>query len=128
MSLWKTFGIEEKVRLILTNVKDDSPKHHFGCSFITAYQLSIEFEQLFPNEVKQLDLEVGGRGVGQHTSLAQYLARQLSQRIKSGEIKDVEGSFISNRKLKDIVFKYDPPIYSSVIDDRYGTSMYRLKE
>jgi hypothetical protein len=37
--------------------------------------------------------EVGGLGIGTRNSLAQYLAGELSRRIKSGDLATVEGAF-----------------------------------
>ena len=52
--------------------------------FLTAYQLAIDFELTFRRGVDYPDWSVGGEGQGMHSSLSQYLARWLSQKISSG--------------------------------------------
>jgi hypothetical protein len=41
------------------------------------------------------NLPVGGTGIGTRNSLAQYLAGELSRRIKSGDVTTVEGAFLT---------------------------------
>jgi len=126
-SNWQTFGIEDKIRQILISVEALSPSHHFNGGFITAYQLAIEFAKRFPAEAQKLGYSVGGKGLGSYNSLAQYLALQLSKRIKSLKITDIEGAFLANLHLADLIFDYSPPIHSSVLENTSGTSMFRMK-
>ncbi|MDE0053032.1 MAG: hypothetical protein OXT64_02080 [Gammaproteobacteria bacterium] len=78
--------------------------HHLGRPFLTAYQLAIAYDQCFPELRAQLGLTIGGRGSGEHQSLPQWLALNLSRSIRSGEIVDIEGSFLSDRHRADIAF------------------------
>ena len=129
MSLWQQLGIEEKLIQILHDIPDAAPEHHFGRPFLTAYQIAIEYARLFPQDVAQLDVPVGGAGTGQRSSLAQYLAGQLSRRIKAGTLPRVEGGFLSNQHLDDIRFDAgDKIIRSSLTDTEYTLSMFRLRD
>lgn len=125
MSKWEDLNIEAHIREILTEV--EGREHHFRRSFLTAYQIAIKFEQRFPDEAHELGFQVGGEGIGEHNSLAQYLARQLSQRKKSGGLQDIEGAFISNDNLVNISFNNGgETIVSSVTGTQYDLSMFRL--
>ena len=102
--MWSS-TVENNIREILRGVRyRPNPRHHLGCPFLTAYQLAIAYDQRFPELREQLGLTIGGSGSGEHQSLPQWLARNLSQRIRSGEIKDIEGGFLSNLHLADIAF------------------------
>lgn len=73
-------------------------RHHLGRPFATGYQLAILFKETFREDFDRLGYPVGGKGVGQEFTLASYLARELSQRIKRREITNVEGGFLSNQR------------------------------
>lgn len=128
MSIWEKYDIEAKVRAILLEVEYYKPEHHFGRPFLTAYQLAIEFEKRYNHEFASLGYKVGGKGIGEKISLAQYLARRLSDQIKSNKIADIEGGFISNLHLDDIIF-FDyagNKIKSSLTKTNADLSMFRL--
>jgi len=126
MSYWDDFAIEERILDILRTV--DSQGHHLGRPFLTSYQIAIEFDRRHHDIVINLNLPVGGAGVGQRSSLAQYLARELSQRIQSREMTDIEGGFLSSQHLEDISFEgRDRVFHSSLMDSPVGVSMFRLR-
>jgi hypothetical protein len=52
-------------------------------SHMTAYQLAIELHRRHPQVAAALGQPLGGAGIGQHNSLAQYLPRELSRRTTS---------------------------------------------
>lgn len=123
MPHWWDSTVEDNIRTILASVYyERNPRHHLGRPFLTAYQLAIEFEERFPELVNHIGLATGGRGIGVHQSLAQQLARGLSQRIRSGHIQDIEGGFLSDLHRHDISFGPAGIIRSSVGD----ISMFRF--
>jgi len=124
MSFWDEHGCEEKVRGILSEVTyRPDPQHPFGRPFLTAYQVAIEFAARFPEVRQELGYEIGGRGTGRHVSLTQYLARELSPNIRAGALSDIEGAFLSGRRLPPISFDYEGErIVSSVAN----VSSFRL--
>ena len=127
MSKWVCYNIEAKVRTILSKVEYYKPEHHFGRPFLTAYQLAIKFAIRYPEEFATLRYQVGGIGIGEHYSLAQYLAHELSTRIKSDEITDIEGGFLSNLHLDNIIFdNIGQKIESSLTKTKVDLSMFRL--
>ena len=127
-SIWGKYDFEGKIRKILSEVQYGDPNHHFGRPYITAYQIAIEFAKRFPEAKNALpDHEMGGKGLGKQYSFSQYIAQQLSQKIKSGQITDVEGSSLGNLHLAGIQFKYDDEIIKSSMDyGDFGVSIYRL--
>lgn len=127
MAKWEELNIEAHISEILGEV-EYYREHHFNRPFLTAYQLAIKFNQRFQNEVRELGFPVGGEGVGQRNSLAQYLAGQISKRIVSGELQGIEGAFISSNDLETISFKNgDEIIVSSLTETQYDLSMFRLR-
>ena len=129
MSLWQQLNIEDKIIRILQNVPEADPEHHLGRPFLTAYQIAIEYANLHPQDVTQLNLPIGGAGTGQRNSLAQYLAGELSRRIKAGQLARVEGGFLSNLHLNDINFDTGQKIIqSSLTGTEFTLSMFRLRD
>lgn len=127
MSKWEDLNIEVHIREILHEV-EYYREHHFGKPFLTAYQIAIEFNRRFPDDARELGFPVGGEGIGERNSLAQYLAGQLSQRISSGALRDIEGAFISNDNLLQISLNNGgETIISSLTNTEYDLSMFRLR-
>jgi hypothetical protein len=126
-SLWEQHGIEHRVVQILRDVP--SHDHHFGRPFLTAYQLAIEFDNRHHDITEQLQLEVGGAGTGVHVSLAKYLARQLSGKMKNNREFAVEGAFLSNRFGLELKYQNgDKTVTSSVTGTDESLSMFRLRQ
>lgn len=126
VSFWQQHGIEDRVIEILREVQDDG--HHFGRPFLTAYQLAIEFDRRHHDIVTQLGKQVGGAGTGERTSLAQYLALELSRLIQANPQYTVEGAFISNRDVRELSYNRDGEVItSSLTGTGYSLSMFRLR-
>jgi len=127
MSQWAEHNIHAKLTTILGTVA--SHDHHFGRPLLTAYQLAIEFAARYPIETDDLGYPIGGAGTGQQNSLSQYLARELSQRIKAGTITNIEGLFLSNLHLNDVRFDTDEGVISSSLTGTpFTLSLYRLRD
>ena len=102
--------------------------HHLGRPFLTAYQLAILLKKHHPGDFERIGHEVGGRGSNLSYSLSGCLAGQLSRRIKSGEITDIEGGFLSNCRLKLVQFDdYGETVTSSMTGGTCDLSMFRLR-
>src|SRR5690348_3369066 len=72
---------------------------------MTAYQLAIKLDTRYPEVKAALNVTVGGAGTGERRSLAQYLARELSGRIKREPDHPVEGAFVSNEAVRELVYE-----------------------
>ncbi|MFD1146994.1 hypothetical protein [Saccharothrix hoggarensis] len=131
MSVWSELDVLDKVCDALRGVTIANPSgHHLGRPYMTAYQLAIKLDRDHPEVARTLGVAVGGSGVGRHTSLAQYLARELSQRIgREGEVYPVEGAFLSNDHVTALT--YATPDGTTITSSRPGTgldlSMFRLR-
>ena len=127
MSEWEDLNIQSKVEGILERATRESQEHHFGVPFFTAYQIAIDYAQQYPGDLERMEYEIGGKDTGVHFSLAQYLAQQLSTKIKSGEISTIEGRFISNRYVSNFIFdSKDIHVESSITGKHASISMFRL--
>lgn len=126
MSEWQKHGIEAEVLKIL---QGQHAHHHFGRPFLPAYALAAELRDRKPGFMPHLP--VGGEGTGAATgreSLARYIARELSARIKANKIP-VEGAMLSNEHLHEVVFDHNGAlIRSSLTDSGFTLSMFRLQE
>ena len=128
MSEWEDLQIELKIKTILEDIEDDSENHHFGTPYLTVYQIAMEYAEQYPEDLERMEYDVGGKDIGVHYSFSQYIAKELSTRIKNKKIRDIEGRFISNKFVSNLVFDSDNyHLESSVIGDNYTISMFRLK-
>lgn len=125
MSQWDQLKMERKILHIL-NVQSHNPNHHFGRPYLTPYQIAIIFQQQFPLEFQTIGKPIGGKGTGQQDSLAQYIALELSKRIKSGNITNIEGSFLHRANLYSLTYEVDSEIIESSSEQAYDLSMFRL--
>ena len=115
--MWSS-TVENNIREILRGLYyRPNRNHHLGRPFLTAYQLAIEYDGRFPELCEQLGFPVGGSGSGVHRSLSQWLARNLSQRIGGGEIRDIEGGFLSDLHRADISFNGPAGVVRSSVGD-----------
>ncbi len=128
MSYWDELDLEAKITAILADVHYHRP-HHFGRLFLTAYQLAIAFAERYPDETRRLGYPIGGQGTGQHNSLAQYLAKELSSRIRDGRLPGIQGAFLSKDAHLEVRFRTaaDDEIRSS-LTDLFDLSMFRLMD
>jgi hypothetical protein len=126
MSRWQEFAFEQRIREILTSVPAHAEGHHFGRPYLTSYQIAIEFCRRHPDAVDQIGLPVGGAGVGGHTSLAQYIARELSGRIRAGHLPGIEGAFLSDQHLTELSFRLGTDQVKSSLIGAWDTAMFRL--
>ena len=128
-SFWDIHDLERKIVDLLAGIQYFDPGHHFGRPFVTAYQLAILFKEMFPEDFRRFGHPLGGEGSGEHYSFTSYLAGQLSQKIKSGEILDIEGSFLSNQRLREVAFTDDgDTVISSLTGSGFDLSMFRLRQ
>ncbi|EKD80863.1 MAG: hypothetical protein ACD_39C02122G0003 [uncultured bacterium] len=127
-SMWAKLSMEEKISAILdVNPREGSSEDldHFGRPFLTSYQIAIEFAKNHRPEFGEIGLPVGGERIGERKSLAQYIARELSQRIKRNEIQTIEIALISKAHLENLEYNYnDKAIKFS--GTNYDPSIFRL--
>lgn len=110
--------VENNVREILGGVYyRRNPAHHLGHPFLTAYQLAIEYDDHFPELREELGYPIGGRDSGEHRSLTSWLADNLSRRIDSGSIADIQRGFLSDRRIFHIAFDGPDEIIRASVRD-----------
>lgn len=129
VSVWEERQVEATVLEVLSAVPTRNESHHFGRPFITAYQLAIGVHALDPQLAATMNVPVGGAGTGQQSSLTQYLARELSQRAKVDSAYPIEGAFVSNENVLDMVFQgpAGAPLHSSAQEGGWDLSLFRLR-
>jgi hypothetical protein len=129
VSIWSEREVENKVTDILRETPYQEA-HHFGRPYLSAYQLAIAVDRRWPEVRTALgNPPVGGLGIGRRNSLAQYLARELSRRIKSGDLTTVEGAFLADEDLVELVYVESDGrrITSSLTGSGYDLSLFRLR-
>lgn len=128
-SQWEQHGVESAV-LEALQTPTGSGGHHFGPAYLTAYQLAIKVNSAHPEIAQALGVTVGGRGTGAKTSLAQYLARELSGRIRRvGDGYPVEGAFVSNELLTSLTYRDTDgsTVTSSLTGTTFHLSLFRAR-
>ncbi len=124
MSDWQKYQVEAHLREILSGDHYDAHGHHLGRSFLTGYQLAIEYDRRWPELRADKGWPLGSAGSGGRASLAQFLARGLSREIRNGNITDIEGGFLSLRGATVHFNGADGPIRPSV----NNPAIFRLRE
>ena len=127
MSLWQDYFFEARIRDIL-NVQPSRENHHFGRPFLTAYQIAILFAERHPEDTDNIGKEIGGRDTGLSHSLAQYVARELSQRIRSRRLVGIEGRFLHGTHLKSLEYRSHQGDVESSTGTSSDLSMFRLAD
>ena len=130
-SLWDELSLGTKTIDILKNLTfGGCADHHLGRSFATGYQLAILLLRDHDVVQSQFPSPVGGLGIGSRNSFVQYLSGEISRRIKSGEFKGIiEGGFLSNAHLRQLVFDYDgESVSSSLTGTDEDVSIFRYIE
>ena len=127
MSLWEDFSFEARIRDIL-DVAPRRGNQHFGRPFLTAYQIAILFAERHPEDADSIDKKIGGRDTGCSHSLAQYVARELSQRIRAGRLIGVEGRFLYGMHLKKLEYRSHCGDVESSTGTSSDLSMFRLAD
>lgn len=125
---WESNDMESKIKEVLSDSKYRSDNHHFKRPFLTPYQIGIELLLRYPTICEDLNMQFGGKGTGTQNSVVQYIANELSSRIKRTEITDIQGVFLSNDHLNELSFcKPDGKIVESSNQGREHLSLFRLK-
>ncbi len=122
------FQIEQFIE-ILSACPEYETEHHFDRPFMSAYQLAIEFSVRHPMHEAVRTLPIGGMGTGAYQSLAQQIARFLSQAIKLQTAGAIEGAFISHLHMTSLVFSApDSPdsIQASTVESKHAHSIFRV--
>lgn len=133
MSVWESESVLDAVLEALGGVHlNNLDGHHFGHPYLTAYQLAIKIDSAHPAIGTSLGVSVGGSGIGVRTSLAQYLGRELSKRIRrageTGNYFPVEGAFLSNEHLTGLSYiRADgSDLISSLTGTGFDLSLFRV--
>jgi len=125
--MWEEFQIAEKILEIL-DVESIPAGHHLGRPFMTPYQIAIAFKRNYPDTFKAIGLPVGGKGTKRHTSLSQYLGREISGHINEAPLSgQIEGGFLYNGFLLDLRFLDGDREIVSSSEHSYNLSIFRIK-
>ena len=120
------FNIDH-LRQILASCPEYEAGHHLGRPFMSAYQIAIRFAEKHPDHGLVRTLRPGGEGTGTNQSLAQRIARFLSQAIQDGTAGDIEGGFISHACVDDFSFRHgDDRIRVSTLTTAHAHSTFRV--
>jgi hypothetical protein len=121
----------ERVVAVLEAVHLNSPEgHHFGHPFVSSYQIAIRLLEDDPSLSASLNLDVGGRGTGRHVSLAQYVGQNLSRQIKNDSEHPIEGVFMSNELVRQVVYRRpggEDDVVSSLAGTDFDMALFRLR-
>ncbi len=128
MSIWLDRGVEATVLDVLEAVHTPE-NHHFGRPYLTAYQLATVVQQRDPGLAEALGVPFGGAGAGQERSLVSYLALELSKHGRADPNYPVEGAFVSNDNVLDMVFRgpNESEVHSSASEAGWPLALFRLR-
>ena len=126
MSIWEQYDLGAKILDILQNAQAYDQGHHLAQPrpFLTPYQIAIHFKDKYPQDFAAIGKGIGGKGHGEQTSLAQYVARELSGHVKNGTMP-IEGAFLYRKFLNELSYKDGADTIESSLGTTYDLSMFR---
>lgn len=125
MTIWEQYNLEERILDILDVRYSHDSEHHLGRPFLTPYQIAITFKEQYQSDFDAIGMPIGGRDTGQHTSFSQYVARELSRRINDGRISNIEGGFLSDNNIVELIFNDSGEEVRSSSINNFDLSMFR---
>ena len=125
MTIWEQYNLEERILDILDVHYSHGPEHHFRRPFLTPYQIAISFKEQYQSDFDAIDMPIGGIGIGQHNSFSQYIARELSRKINDRSISNIEGGFLSNNNIVELIFNDSGKEVRSSSINNFDLSMFR---
>ena len=92
--------------------------------------VNVANPKIMASTALEIGMDIGGKGLGKRYSFAQYIARELSRKIKNVKNYEIEGSFISDKDLVEISFKdkAGKRISSSLTGRGWDLSIFRYKD
>jgi hypothetical protein len=99
---WHRYKMEERVVEILRSF---TAPNRVGGYILTIYQIAIEFAKRYESDFDAMGRPLGGVGAG-YRALTVYMANQLSQRIKSGKIHQIEVLLLHPADTEFLLYKY----------------------
>lgn len=129
MSIWEDHDLEQEIVSILADVPAAAPPSPLGRPYVTSYQIAIELERRVPQIRQALDTPLGGSGAGEHASMAQYIGRELSQRIRRSPLDpSIEGGFLSDQDVLEVSYRRPDGsvLTSSVSRTGFDLALFRL--
>lgn len=121
----------EQIEEILRTCPEYESGHHMRRPYMSAYQLAIAFSEQHPQHPAVMNLSLGGMGAAAHESLAQQIARFLSQSILRGSSGEIEGAFVSHMYIESLRFSapgHAGSIAASTIGTKHAQSIFRLRD
>ena len=117
----------DDLRAILKQCRKRKDTNHLGRPFMSAYQIAIRFADAHPQHPLVMNLNVGGEDTGPKPSLANRIARFLSEEIKEGRVGDIESGVISHDLIEDLYFDcHGRKVRPSGLKTAAGHSIFRL--
>ena len=121
----------ETIKGLLANKKMTGEYEHDGGKkhcYISAYQLAVILEKNHRQLLASLKYpsKVGGKGLGEHNSLAMRIARELSAEINKNLKFDIEIAFFCINELEQFSFRDEKGILREPSEKCF--SMFRCKD
>lgn len=129
MSDWDDFGLLELVLRILRKHAGEAGQH-LGRPYMTADQIALVLKQQHGELFLRLDMPLGGQETEDRPSLAGYIDRQLTHKLKA-RARDVEGvlegAVLSGRHLGPLCFRdCEAEATAAVANARGEVLLYRF--
>jgi hypothetical protein len=127
---WNEHGLTRLLTDILRHAAAMQAQEHFGAPYMTPYQLAIEVQCQAPEVFLAIGKPLGGLGAGQTNTLDQYLANELSKRVKrDGDRFPIEGAALSSEHVEAVIFHNadGAEVESTIPGSGYPFSMFRWR-
>ena len=125
-TIWEQYDFTGKVIEVLSRFQTQQNDRAAEPTFLTAYQLAIELKEGYAAGIDLPDWPVGGEGLGEYNSLAQYLARYLPPKVRNGEIDRIQVAYISHEHMTALGFstRSGPPVRASTLSSEEAQTIF----
>lgn len=98
---WQEHSLEQRIRAILMDVAQNHSTP-FGVPYLTAAQISVELIRRNPNLIIELVLPNNNKAARASQLLAKYISQELSSRILTSKVEDIECTTIVELEILDL--------------------------
>jgi hypothetical protein len=124
VSKWDQHNLTGLFRDILRSVPPE-PTYGVGRSFLTTYQLAVEFNNRHPQVIAALGQSIGGQGQGPY-AFTTYVAKELARRAGTADAPDIELRFLAPLHLSNLECDNNgEPMTATTPQAGWNTTMFR---
>ncbi len=128
MSFWQEHDLTSKIETILGKFHPNIAGKDFGKPYVSAYQIAFEFAREYSGIMQLSGYEVGGKDTDDRNSLALFIARELSTRIRTNQVTSIDCVFLAYKDIEALNYSYmGTTMVSNIGETAFDLALFRMK-